>query len=110
MDILEELNIKMLGATTPSWAQRAANEIASLRAANVVQKDEIADLTFRLNSAMRMTQFNLRDLDELRAKKFARFKNEECWIYQGDGQDHLESLVCPVVIDAKILLKLLKKN
>lgn len=41
---------------------------------------------------------------QLRALRFARFNNEECWIYQGDGEDHLESLVCPVVIAASTLL------
>jgi hypothetical protein len=25
------------------------------------------------------------------------------WVYQGDGEDHLESLTCPVVIDARRL-------
>jgi len=39
--------------------------------------------------------------------RFARFGNEECWIYQGDGEDHLESLVCPVVISPKDLLELI---
>lgn len=34
----------------------------------------------------------------LQNKKFARFHDDECWIYQGDDEDHLESLVCPVVI------------
>ena len=38
---------------------------------------------------------------------FARFNGQECWIYQGDGTDHLESLVCPVVISAPELLKLI---
>lgn len=40
------------------------------------------------------------EIAELREKKFARFNGEDCWIFQGDGEDHLESLVCPVVISA----------
>ena len=49
----------------------------------------------------------LRDeISELKSIKFARFANEECWIYQGDGEDHLESLVCPVVISAEKLIEL----
>ncbi len=44
------------------------------------------------------------EVAELKNKKFVRFNNEECWIYQGDGDDHLESLVCPVVISADKLL------
>ena len=38
--------------------------------------------------------------------RFANFANEECWIYQGDGSDHLESLTCPVVISASKLIEL----
>ena len=47
------------------------------------------------------------EVAKLKAQKFARFANEECWIYQGDGTDHLESLVCPVVIAPEKLLELL---
>ena len=39
-------------------------------------------------------------------KRFAQFANDECWIYQGDGRDYLESLVCPVVISAQKLIEL----
>ena len=49
-------------------------------------------------------------IDELLSKKFARFANDECWIYQGDGEDHLESLVCPVVISASQLLQIEKQR
>jgi hypothetical protein len=41
----------------------------------------------------------------LSAKTFARFSSEECWIYQGEG-DELESLVCPVVIAPRVLHEL----
>ncbi len=44
---------------------------------------------------------------KLRATRFARFNNEECWIYTGEGDDHLESLVCPVVIGAAKLLDII---
>lgn len=49
-------------------------------------------------------------IDELLSKKFTRFANDECWIYQGDGEDHLESLVCPVVISASQLLQIEKQR
>jgi DNA repair exonuclease SbcCD ATPase subunit len=51
-----------------------------------------------------------REVKELLSKKFSRFANEECWIYQGDGEDHLESLVCPVVISASRLLEIEKQR
>jgi len=39
--------------------------------------------------------------------KFSYFSDEECWIYDEDGENYLESLVCPVVIRAKTLIRLL---
>lgn len=32
------------------------------------------------------------------------------WIYQGDGEDHLESLTCPVVITAAQLMRILDER
>lgn len=46
------------------------------------------------------TRVAYEEITKLRAKKFANFNNEDCWIYQGDGMDNLHSLVCPVVISA----------
>jgi hypothetical protein len=46
----------------------------------------------------------------LRSEKFKRFNNEECWIYDETGDNHLESLVCPVVISASTLSELLKRK
>jgi hypothetical protein len=43
---------------------------------------------------------------KLRTERFRNFNNDECWVYQGDGEDHLESLVCPVVISAQKLIEL----
>lgn len=42
-------------------------------------------------------------VNEMRETQFRRFNNEECWIYQGDGEDYPESLICPVVISAEQL-------
>lgn len=37
------------------------------------------------------------------------YEQKEVWYWQGDGEDHLESLVCPVVINAEDLRELLRK-
>ena len=37
-------------------------------------------------------------IGRLTAEKFRRFNNEECWIYQRNGENHLGTLTCPVVI------------
>lgn len=34
----------------------------------------------------------------------------EVWYWQGDNEDHLESLTCPVLIEAEELRTLLKRN
>jgi hypothetical protein len=34
--------------------------------------------------------------------------NGDCWYWQGDGEDHLESLVCPVVIRPEELSELIQ--
>ena len=36
-----------------------------------------------------------------------RERDGEVWYWQGDGADHLESLTCPVLIEAEDLRKLL---
>ena len=40
------------------------------------------------------------ELEDLRTARLRRFSNEECWIYQEGEDNHLGSLVCPVVISA----------
>lgn len=64
---------------------------AILSAAKYFAKEEVSYLAEEIR--------HLKDeVTQLRAVKMARFNNEDCWIYQGDGEDHLESLSCPVVI------------
>ena len=36
-----------------------------------------------------------------------RIKLDETWYWMGDGEDHLESLTCPVIINAEDLRNLL---
>jgi len=45
-----------------------------------------------------------KERDELKILKFKRFNKEECWLYRGDGEDYLDSLVCPVVISPERLI------
>jgi len=49
----------------------------------------------------------LDQIDELKQRQFAQFNNEDCWIWQGDGDDQLHTLVCPVVISAAELQAIL---
>ena len=36
-----------------------------------------------------------------------RIDGGEAWLWQGDGEDHLESLTCPVVIRPEVLKRIL---
>lgn len=77
---------------------------------------EKAELTkFEIQKLQRMAAYLLKENEKLSAtvrelniKQFRRFNEEECWIWQGDGSDYLESLVCPVVISARDLQPLVK--
>jgi regulator of replication initiation timing len=39
-----------------------------------------------------------------------RERNGEVWYWQGDEEDHLESLTCPVLIEANDLRELLERS
>ena len=54
-------------------------------------------------------QLSLENL-ALNVKQFKAFNGEECWIWQGDGSDHLESLCCPVVIHPIDLREIINAN
>ena len=65
---------------------------------------------WQLDEQSREIELKERQIQELKAQKFASFHNDECWIYQGDGEDRLESLVCPVVIAPATLLELINQR
>lgn len=49
---------------------------------------EICDLLGRAEEAIR----------ELSSVKMKRFNEDECWIWDMEGENYLDSLVCPIVI------------
>lgn len=77
----------------------AADEIAKL-------KRQLATMTITRDSLVLDLKQDAKTIAELRAKKLRLFGGEECWIYDEDGDNHLDSLVCPVVISAKKLIEL----
>lgn len=48
------------------------------------------------------------ELTQLKVDRFRSFTNEECWIYEENANNYLHTLVCPVVIKVKTLIKLLE--
>lgn len=55
-------------------------------------------------------RFKSKEIEELRRIRMARFNNEDCWIFQGDGEDHLESLSCPVVVYPHVLMTITRQR
>jgi hypothetical protein len=47
-------------------------------------------------------QMNIR----LRTVKFIHFNDEDCWVWNSDDPNHIESLVCPIVIHRDDLLRI----
>lgn len=43
-------------------------------------------------------------------QQFRRFHDDECWIWQGDGIDNIDTITCPVVIHPRELSRLLSSN
>lgn len=42
--------------------------------------------------------------------KIKMFVDKDVWFWENDGENHLESLVCPIVIDADVLRSLIKNG
>jgi hypothetical protein len=70
------------------------------------QAAEIAALRALLEAKTADHARDYTKLKEVEAQKFARFANEDCWLWQGDGTDSLETLTCPVVISPQAMLAL----
>jgi hypothetical protein len=83
---------------------------AALKSGNI-QNRKILDKTVSLQEKIKDIGYSYRrveeERDELRVLKFKKFNEEECWLYQGDGNDYLESLVCPVVISTEKLIDII---
>ncbi|PHS64374.1 MAG: hypothetical protein COB09_08345 [Thalassobium sp.] len=69
---------------------------------------ELSKETVRKEAAYANEQRLDNDNLELRRRIFARFNEDECWIFQDDGHDYPESLVCPVVMSAGKLRELVE--
>lgn len=94
----------------PEWAEGDADlsitPLISLRDYEVLQtKNDM--LRRKLEASYRREERLEGIVRDLERKKFRRFGEEDCWMWGGDGYDHLESLVCPVVIAPSDLLDII---
>ena len=72
-----------------------------------MKENDIEVLKQRLKDSFRREKLLQDRITELQRTTFARFNEEEYWIFQDDGEDYPESLVCPVVISADKLREFL---
>lgn len=68
--------------------------------------DELEKLRIKLKESYKREEQLEEENRNLRRIKFKSFHEEECWIFSKDGENYLESLVCPVVIDAGQLIEI----
>ena len=98
--------IETLRQRVAEWKEVAEENLKGM----AICKQRVAELEKDCDGHVEEIKLLKQQIDELLSKKFTRFANYECWIYQGDGEDHLESLVCPVVISASQLLQIEKQR
>lgn len=72
----------------------------------IEQRDKTQKMADGWESECRLAQ---RDLARVRAELSARRAKDhgEVWYWQGDSEDHLETLTCPVLIDPRVLSDLI---
>lgn len=71
-------------------------------------KKELSKETIRKEESYRNEDNLLQENKELRRKTFRWFGEEDYWIWQSDGENYLDSLVCPVVISVEDLKELMR--
>ena len=85
---------------TKLYITRLLGEIAELEKERDKQK-------LKKEHAFKRERYLIAENLELKQKTFAYYNDEEYWIFQDDGEDYAESLVCPVVMSATQFRRLL---
>jgi hypothetical protein len=93
----EDLHSKSDIAAELAWRDREIDrlkaELDSTRRCLDLEKE-------RKEAAQFAEKIAIEKMKEAKAKVFECFNNDECWIFQDDGEDYPESLFCPVVMSA----------
>jgi len=73
---------------------------------------ELAMLERQLEEAHKREHLLSEEVLKMKQKQFAYFSDEECWIWDNDDVEgnHIESLVCPVVICPRVLESYLERE
>lgn len=64
-------------------------------------KKKINQLEAELRESHRREEFWEKEVQALNKTTFIKFNEDECWIYQDDGENYLDTLICPVVMSAE---------
>lgn len=92
--------VERLEGVPNKTAEDAIEEILKLR-------QELEHTQLRLKESYKQEERLEEDNRELRRTHLKRFNEEEYWIFLDDGEDYVESLICPVTMSADKLRELL---
>jgi hypothetical protein len=116
----QELNnlIPKIKSQVKQWRGKIStdvqNQIFEVINELVAAQDKIAELekdrdveVLKKEHAFKRERYLIDENLELRQKTFRFYNDEEYWIFQDDGEDYADSLVCPVVMSAEQFRRLL---
>lgn len=65
---------------------------------------------WKFDCLVKELEFYQNKLNEYLENKIKMFVDKDVWFWENGGENHLESLVCPIVIDADVLRSLIKNG
>lgn len=83
-------------------------DVINLWKENKKLKKKLANAEALKEESFRQEDFLLQENKELKRKKFWSYDVEDYWIWQSDGDNYLDSLVCPVVISVEDLKEIMR--
>ena len=102
-----EIALDLDAASCSSFVTLEAAEALRQQHAEIERLSAInSALTAKSNALVDENAWLIEKIGQLTDEKFRRFNNEECWIYQRSGENHLGTLTCPVVISPEALLSM----
>src|SRR4051794_2883152 len=92
-----------------SVKQCSACEVQERNSAEIeALQQRVCDLEAKLEACNESYAATIRERNEARATlRLASSKRDDVWMWQSDGGNHPESLVCPVIMSAETLRALL---
>lgn len=105
MNQFDPINQKGEKCCNCSWWEASQESLTETMQRLKAAEKETEKLERRIDCILHENKRLRNEVEELRITKFKRFYDNDCWIYQEDGNNNLESLVCPVVISPECLIE-----